>query len=219
MTPGCPSLSELADALSQYGAICHQLHSSPDFADLQAVESAFTAADERLGGADGIVVAVGGRQSTRPRPLVSMSESDWRQDLVDPLRTTRHCLQAACRALSGRPARIVLLGPNVSLTGATGFTALVALSEAQRSLMKSAARQWGARGIYLNWLGLDPAVFARDLETASFAATPEMGEPPPALGSAPELSAGVAATIASMIGPHAVTGASIPVDGGQWMVP
>ena len=150
---------------------------------------------------------------------VSFSVDEWKAACLDPLRTTRHCLQAAWRTLGGRPARIVLVGPNLSLTGAAGLTALSALSEGQRGLMKSAARQWGGQGIQLNWLGVDTQVFANELNNAMLAQSPEMGTPAPALGRAPQLSDGVPQTLALLLGAHALTGASIPVDGGYWMVP
>ncbi|MNC57462.1 hypothetical protein D3C75_1071250 [compost metagenome] len=113
----------------------------------------------------------------------------------------------------------MVVGPNFSLTGAGGLAALSVLSEGQRAMMKSAARQWGAQGIRLNWLGLDSHVFDAQLANAALPLSPEMGPPPPALGFVPGITTGVAQTIAMLIGATAITGASIPVDGGVWMVP
>ncbi|UXJ50188.1 SDR family oxidoreductase [Pseudomonas citronellolis] len=218
-TPGCPALEGLYAGLQRLGAECRQLESPADFVSLATIESSFGSAERELGGLDALVIAVGNSLSRQPRPLVSFSEGQWKSACLDPLRTTRHCLQAAWRVLAGRPAQIVLIGPNLSLTGAGGLTALSTLSEGQRGLMKSAARQWGAQGIQLNWLGVDSQVFASELGSALLAQSPEMGTPAPALGRAPDLSVGVAQTLALLIGAHALTGASIPVDGGFWMVP
>lgn len=218
-TPGCRALEGLYAGLQGLGAECRQLASDGDFLSLATVQSAFDAAQRELGGLDALVVAVGSSLNRQPRPLVSLSVEQWKSACLDPLRTTRHCLQAAWRTLDGRPARIVLLGPNLALTGAAGLTALSALSEGQRALMKSAARQWGGQGIQLNWLGVDSQVFASELGGGMLAQSPEMGTPAPALGYAPGLASGLVESLALLIGAHAFTGASIPVDGGFWMVP
>lgn len=218
-TPGCPSLRGLSAALRALGADCLHLYAPADFSDLAAIDSAFVQASTALGGIDTLVLAVGTAQSRQVHPLASLSPEQWRSACLDPLRTSRHCLQAAWRVLAGRSASIVVLGPNLSLTGASGLVALSVLSEGQRALMKSAARQWGGQGIRLNWLGLASAVFASELADARLPVSPEMGPPPPALGVVPEVGNGVTQTIAMLIGSNAVTGASIPVDGGLWMVP
>lgn len=218
-TPGCPALGGLPAALRALGAKCQHLDAPADFTDLATIESAFARASVVLGGIDALVLAVGNGQSRQSRPLVSLSAGQWRSACLDPLRTSRHCLQAAWRVLAGYPASVVLLGPNLSLTGAPGLVALSVLSEGQRGLMKSAARQWGGQGIRLNWLGVASTVFAAELADARLPQSPELGPPPPALGAAPEVAGGVARSIAMLISSRDVTGASIPVDGGLWMVP
>ena len=217
--PGCPGLRGLADAMRDQGAACQVLDTDQDFTDLAAIEAAVARAKLALGGIDTVVLAVGNAQSREAQPMVALSPEQWSSALLAPLRTSRHCLQAVWRALTPGTASVVLIGPNFSLTGAGGFAALSALSEAQRAMMKSAARQWGGQGIRLNWLGLDPTVFAGQLLGAAFPLSPEMGPPPPALGYVPGIETGVAQTIAMLISARAVTGASIPVDGGVWMVP
>ena len=218
-TPGCESLDSIDAGLQELGAGCRQLNAPEHFNRLAAIESAFASVDRELDGLDALVIAVGSPLNRQPRPLVSYSPAQWRSACLDPLRTTRHCLQAAWKTLAGRRARIVLLGPSLSLTGASCLTALSTLSEGQRGLMKSAARQWGGQGIQLNWLGIDSEVFARELNVGVLAQSPELGLPTPALGRAPDLSWGVVESLALLIGSHAFTGASIPVDGGYWMVP
>ncbi|TLX71324.1 SDR family oxidoreductase [Pseudomonas nicosulfuronedens] len=218
-TPGCWALEGLCAGMQGQGAECRQLASEGDFLSLSTIQSAFDAALRELGGLDALVLAVGSSLNRQPRPLVSLSVGEWQSACLDPLRTTRHCLQAAWRTLGGRPARIVLVGPNLALTGAAGLTALSVLSEGQRGLMKSAARQWGGQGIQLNWLGVDSQVFASELGAGMLAQSPEMGTPVPALGYTPDLATGVLESLALLIGAHAFTGASIPVDGGFWMVP
>ncbi|MNF22416.1 3-oxoacyl-[acyl-carrier-protein] reductase FabG [compost metagenome] len=218
-TPGCPGLHGLPEAIRALGAECLSLNLASDFTDLATIESAFARVRTALGGIDALVLAVGNAQSRQAQPLAAQSAEQWRAACLDPLRTSRHCLQAAWRVLAGHPASIVLLGPNLSLTGAPGLVALSVLSEGQRGLMKSAARQWGGQGIRLNWLGVASTVFAAELADARLPQSPEMGPPPPALGAAPEVDGGVVRSIAMLIGSKDITGASIPVDGGLWMVP
>jgi NAD(P)-dependent dehydrogenase (short-subunit alcohol dehydrogenase family) len=95
------------------------------------------------------------------------------------------------------------------------------LAEAQRTLIKSAARQWGRHGMRLNWVGVSPAHYAAELGDAAFPQSPELGPPPPALGHLPEPEAEVADVIAWLAGDAArgVTGATFNLDGGDWMVP
>lgn len=218
-TPGCPGLHGLSDALRALGAECLALSLAADFTDLASLESAFVRARDELGAIDALVIAVGSAQSRQVQSLTSLSAKQWQSACLDPLRTSRHCLQAAWRMLAGQPASIVLLGPDLALTGAPGLVALSVLSEGQRGLMKSAARQWGGQGIRLNWLGVASTVFAAELADARLPQSPELGPPPPALGAAPAIAGGVAASIAMLINSSHVTGASIPVDGGLWMVP
>lgn len=217
--PGCPGLHGLPDALRALGAKCLVLSLAADFTDLSSLESAFVRARDELGAIDALVIAVGSTQSRQVQPLTSLSAKQWQSACLDPLRTSRHCLQAAWRMLAGQPASIVLLGPDLSLTGASGLVALSVLSEGQRGLMKSAARQWGGQGIRLNWLGVASTVFAAELSDARLPQSPELGPPPPALGAAPEVDGGLARSVAMLISSSDVTGASIPVDGGLWMVP
>lgn len=217
--PGCPGLSDLPNAIRDQGAACEVLDAPEDFTDLAAIEAAFQRAKAALGNIDAVVLAVGNTQSRQARPFVSLSPEQWQATCLDPLRTSRHCLQAVWRTVAGSPVSVVLLGPNLSLTGAGGLAALSALSEGQRAMMKSAARQWGGEGIRLNWLGLDSHVFAPQLAEAALPLSPEMGPPPPALGYVPGIQTGVVQTLAMLAGAAAVTGASIPVDGGVWMVP
>ncbi|WP_022981580.1 SDR family oxidoreductase [Ideonella sp. B508-1] len=131
------------------------------------------------------------------------------------------CLQAAHAALRERGGSVVLIGPSESLVGASGQVPLMTLAEGQRSLVKSAARQWGCLGIRLNWVGVAGSHYAPALAQAAFPLSPELGDPPPALGVAPEPDGAVADAVAWLAGDAArgVTGASLNLDGGDWMVP
>ncbi|MCM2459391.1 SDR family oxidoreductase [Pseudomonas sp. CG7] len=190
-----------------------------DFSSRSSLASVLSHAAQQLGRVDAVVLALTPTAALVSRPITSMSVDDWREACLDPLRLTRHCLQESFRLFDGGTGCIIVLGPNFSLTGSAGLTALSTVSEGQRSLMKSAARQWGGQGIRLNWVGVDSLVLAPALHDAPIPPSPEMGPPPPALGFAPALAEGVAESIAILVGASALTGVSLPVDGGVWMVP
>jgi NAD(P)-dependent dehydrogenase (short-subunit alcohol dehydrogenase family) len=123
--------------------------------------------------------------------------------------------------LHERGGSVVLVGPSTALVGAAGLVPLLTLAEGQRSLIKSAARQWGRHGMRLNWVGVAPRHYAPMLAEAPVPAVPELGPPPPALGRVPEPSTDVADVIAWLgsEGARGITGASFNLDGGDWMVP
>jgi len=190
-----------------------------DFSSRASLAQALGQAVARLGRVDAVVLALTPAAALIARPITSMSVEDWRKACLEPLRLARHCLQESFRLFDGGTGCIVVLGPNFSFTGSAGLTALSTVSEGLRGLMKSAARQWGGQGIRLNWVGVDSVVLAPALSDAPIPLSPEMGPPPPALGAAPALTEGVAETIAMLVDATALTGVSLPVDGGVWMVP
>jgi NAD(P)-dependent dehydrogenase (short-subunit alcohol dehydrogenase family) len=114
---------------------------------------------------------------------------------------------------------IVVVGPSVALVGAPGLVPLVTLAEAQRTLVKSAARQWSAQGLRLNWIGVSGPLYSQTLRDARFPSVPELGPPPPALGRVPAIDAEVADVIGWLACASGVTGATLNLDGGDWMVP
>lgn len=190
-----------------------------DFSSKASLVQVLSQAAQHLGRVDAVVLALTPAAALIARPITSMSVDDWRKACLEPLRLARHCLQESFRLFDGGSGCIVVLGPNFSFTGSAGLTALSTVSEGLRGLMKSAARQWGRQGIRLNWVGVDSEVLAPALHDAPIPLSPEMGPPPPALGSAPALAEGVAETIAMLVDATALTGVSLPVDGGVWMVP
>ncbi len=149
-----------------------------------------------------------------------MPSEDWTGTLNAAMVATVYVLQACHRLFEKTGGTIVLLGPALSLVGASGLCALSTLLEAQRGLVKSAARQWGALGIHIHWIAVGAAGNYPELDTAAIPVGPELGPPPPALGHAPGVGeiAPVIAFLASS-GARALTGTTLMADGGNWMVP
>ena len=86
------------------------------------------------------------------RSFGTLPADRWHDSCRSPMTSTLLFLQAASMHFAGAPASIVGLGPSFALTGAPQAVALCTALEGQRALFKSAARQWGERGITLNWV-------------------------------------------------------------------
>lgn len=185
-----------------------------------AVAQAFAQAGERLGRAELIIHDAMPDMRTAPRRVTDQSYAEWNRLTHETVRAALHCLQAAAAHFAGRVGSVLLLGPAMALVGAAGLVPLTTALEAQRSLMKSAARQWGKNGLRLNWLALADSNYPQ-LSAAAIPLVPELGPPPPALGRSPEMGAELAALTAFFGGPGAsvLTGATLNADGGNWMVP
>ena len=151
----------------------------------------------------------------------TISEEQWREGVDSTARAFLYALQGAHALLSkSGGGTIVCLGPAFGLVGAARLLALSTLLEAQRALVKSAARQWGSKGIRVHWISLGEAGNFALLESAPLPRTPELGPPPPALGSVPAARelAGLIHWLASDDA-KVLTGATMVADGGEWMVP
>lgn len=154
------------------------------------------------------------------RTLDTMDRAGWDSLTSAPLSSTFALLQALLATLGDGPLSVVLLGPSVGHVGASGLVPLATLLEAQRGLMKSAARQLGERGIRVNWVSVAPEVFAAELADAALPHGPEMGGANLALGHAPSLREEVASALALLAAPGAaaMTGLTLNLDGGEWML-
>lgn len=189
------------------------------FESRTALEHAFAQADERIGPADLVVICMAPTSARQPQALTEYSVEGWAADCQAPLKSTLYCLQAAASAMA-RGGAVVLLGPTVGYTGASNLVALSALTEGQRGLAKAAARQLGPRGITVNWLAMASTRLYPELGAVPLPHVPEMGPPPLPLGAAPDFKQVVPVlTFLGSEGGRALTGASLTVDGGEWMLP
>lgn len=206
-------LSDVADAVESRNI-------GVDFTSRTAVQEAFAIAARDTGLADLIVHAAAPSAALAPTPLAQMSEADFKAACDCALKATLYTFQAGYGQMAGRGGSMVVVGPALSLVGAKHFVPLSTACESQRSLVKSAARQWGRHGITVNWVGAANSEFAPSL-AGQGPAVPELGPPPCALGRPPDPERDIASVIA-FIGSSAgrsITGATINLDGGDWMLP
>lgn len=216
---GMPLGRKMVQGLKRHGARVVEIRAP--LHDRAQAKAVICGAASELGGADLIVHASATPAALAARPVDALSPGDWDAAVHRSALATLFCLQAAHACQPAGAASVVVIGPSTALVGAARLVPLMTLAEAQRTLVKSAARQWGVRGMRLNWVGVAPAEYDPALAGAVLPPTPELGPPPPALQRVPEAQADVADVIAWLgsAGATAVTGATINLDGGDWMLP
>lgn len=218
-TGGMPVGNQLVQGLARHGAQVIEIDKV--FTSKEQAEEALVEAAREIGDADLIVHAAATPAALVVRELEALTPAEWQASVHQSVLATLFCLQAAHAQQRERGGAVVVVGPSTALVGAAGLLPLMTLTEAQRTLVKSAARQWGALGMRLNWVGIAPRHYDPALVDAKLPQTPELGPLPPALGRWPQAQADVADVIAWLgsDGARAITGGSFNLDGGDWMVP
>ncbi len=192
-----------------------------DFSSKAVVADALRAIEARSGIPELIVYTDVPPECLEPCEFSAIGTPLWTRAFQAALRRNLFVIQAVSEVLAGRAASLVMVGPSAAFVGAAGLVPLSALAEGQRALIKSAARQSGARKLRLNWLAVSSAAFASQLAKADLPLVPELGPPPLPLGRVPDLQHDAAAVLHFLggAGGSALTGATLNLDGGEWMLP
>jgi 3-oxoacyl-[acyl-carrier protein] reductase len=151
------------------------------------------------------------------RPFVDLGDEDLAAAFDRPVLDLLWSLRAAFAHLRRPGARVVVVVPTIGMAGAPGLAALAAAAEAQRLLVKSIARQWGADGIVLNVVAADLSALA-----PGTADLPSVSLSPPALGASAVADLGGLARLVCSVAVGetvALTGVTLSADGGTWMGP
>jgi 3-oxoacyl-[acyl-carrier protein] reductase len=188
-----------------------------------SVEAAFAAAAQVLGPPQQVVLSVMPEAGVQPRDIVSLSDAQWRAACGQTMKTTLYVLQAAHGQFTRAPApgagSVVVIGGSFSLAGAAQLIAFSTAIEGQRGLVKSVARQWGKTGITVNWI----AAAAKGLsERFAEVKLPFKGDSVPvAFGRTLDLAREIVPVVEFLGSPagRVMTGATLLLDGGEWMVP
>jgi NAD(P)-dependent dehydrogenase (short-subunit alcohol dehydrogenase family) len=182
---------------------------------------AFDAAARDLGSPRLVLVSALPPSLLIPADSERLNSHEWASAVHGAAKVTLYCLQAAhSHMVKSGGGTIVCVGPSFALVGAARLLGLSTVLEAQRALVKSAARQWGRHGIRAHWIALGVGANYPALQGVPLPNGPELGPPPPPLGRIPDFDdvAGIAEFLASSAG-RGLTGASLVADGGDWMVP
>lgn len=153
-------------------------------------------------------------------PLDSMTDDAWDARGELHLRHALHCIQAAFDAFGvdqsdpDRSRRLIAITPTIALLGAGGLVPASSAFEGVRSLIKSAARQWGAFRYTANCV-------APPVEMIGAGTGAGMTPRPAAAALVPfdDAAVAVAEVITALLGPAGtrITGQTIIVDRGVVM--
>ena len=189
------------------------------FESRDGLEQAFALALDRVGAPTQVVVSAMPGVALRAQDIATLSDDDWRAACGAAMKAILYALQASHTAMAGRGGSVVVVGPSLSLAGAARLVALSTAVEGQRGLVKSTARQWGQRGISVNWIAAAPASLSPLFDRLPLPVKPDAVRV--ALGRSPGLADDIAPVI-EFLGSAAgrvMTGATLMLDGGEWMVP
>jgi len=150
--------------------------------------------------------------------VADMSDQQWEKRCELVIRSTINVLQGAYTALKDSGGVIIVTLPTVGLSGQRHFAAYAAACEAQRTLVKAAARAWGKSGIRVHSVVFGPELLGGDIAEVApkQSLLLERALPEHEVDSWGD---DLASTIEFLIGPGAtgITGNTVAVDSGRWM--
>lgn len=184
------------------------------------IEAAVAAARVEFGRLDALVHNATSRFSGRPTPLEEVTDEDWDDQVAVGLRGALFCAKAAFPELRRTKGSFVILVSNAGIEGSLPLPVYSAVKGAQRTLVKSLAREWGPDGVRVNALApvaMTPAM------AEFFKAEPGMHqyiEFRAALGRVgdPEMDIGHALNFLIGMDSAFVTGQTLVVNGGALML-
>ena len=189
------------------------------FASRAELEQAFALAVERVGAPSQVVASAIPRSALAAHEIVAIDDAHWRAACGAAMRSVLYALQASHTQLSTRGGSVVVIGPSLSLAGAPQLVPLSTAIEGQRGLVKSTARQWGKLGVTVNWIAAAPRSLSSLFDALPLPVKPD--PVPVAFGRPLDLVAEIVPVI-EFLGDsagRAMTGATLVLDGGEWMVP
>lgn len=210
---GTIAAGAIAEGLRERGVDARILDPAPPYTEALAALDAQQAITSFVWAAD--------PPSGEPVDIADLPADEWVRLAQQPLRDFFQWCQAVSGLIgpsTNRPARVITLVPSMALAGSPGLTAWTSAAEGQRSLVKALARAWGSRGITVNTIAV-PAAVLTGHDADGPAPLDRPGLQPLSLPALPTLRGEVAGILAALLEPAwaAVTGATLAVDGGQWM--
>jgi 3-oxoacyl-[acyl-carrier protein] reductase len=197
----------------------HVLRIAASFASRAELETAFAAAVDAVGAPSQVVVSAMPLVALAAADIVTLSDDRWHAACGAAMKSVLYALQASHTHMSAHGGSIVVIGPSLSLAGAPQLVPLSTATEGQRGLVKSTARQWGKLGLTVNWIAAAPRGLSSLFDKLPLPVKPD--PVPVALGRPLDLGADIVPVI-EFLGSAAgrvMTGATLMLDGGEWMVP
>jgi 3-oxoacyl-[acyl-carrier protein] reductase len=199
-------------------------HSSPppdglfgvqcDVTDVQQVDAAFAAVEERFGPVEVLVSNAG---VTKDTLLLRMSEADFTQvidtNLTAAYRVAKRAAQGMLRARRGR---IIFVSSVVGLLGSAGQANYAASKAGLVGFARSLARELGSRSITVNVVAPGPVETDMTAALGEKRITELTAAVPLGRMATPDEIAAAVAFLASSDAAY-ITGAVVPVDGGLGM--
>jgi len=189
------------------------------FASRAALEQAFAAALERVGAASQVVLSALPCVALKAQDVTAITDDEWRDSCGAAMKSVLFGLQASHTQMAQRGGSVVVVGPTLSLAGAPHLVPLSTAVEGQRGLVKSTARQWGKLGLTVNWVAAAPRALSSLFDALTLPVKPD--RVPVAFGRPLDLGSEVVPVI-EFLGSAAgrvMTGATLVLDGGEWMLP
>ena len=193
-------------------------HVVGDVGNREDVQQMVDGALDAFGAVD---ILVNNAQSSRPGPVISMTEADLEFTFRSGALGTLYAMQACYPHLKARGGgSIVNFGSSTSITGDRGFGPYVMTKEAIRGLTRVAANEWGADNIRVNVIcpaAMSPSAAAfRDANPDRWARIVRSIP----LGRMGDDIEDIGRAVAALVGDDLrfLTGATLLLDGGRLLV-
>ncbi len=166
-------------------------------------------------------ILVNNAHTSRPQTLIADTRDKDMALAFQGFHGAFHFMQAALPHLKAQRGCVINLGSVAGMRGDAGFSAYAAAKEAIRAFSRSAAREWGEYGIRVNVIcpySDSPGVDYMLKKDPSFGEQLIADTVLKRLGSSEKEVGATAVFLASDAGSY-ISGQTINVDGGIWIVP
>jgi NAD(P)-dependent dehydrogenase (short-subunit alcohol dehydrogenase family) len=160
------------------------------------------------------------RRSSEPTRIEDLDATGWEDHAGVSLRGALHCARAAYPALTATKGRFILMTSPAGMEGSVMLPGYGMVKGALRGFAKSLAREWASEGVtvtVVSPLAETPAMTNAYREDPALRARIARRVPLGRLGDAETDIGPVVAFLASDAARY-VTGQTVPVDGGRFMI-
>jgi NAD(P)-dependent dehydrogenase (short-subunit alcohol dehydrogenase family) len=168
--------------------------------DKPAADQACAAKGAKPGSFDIVLVPVAFPEIATPARVADMDEARWKALAEDPLMRVRIALQCASELVRAPGGAVFMFVPEIGMTGVAQLAAQSMATEGARSMAKTAARVWRARGVIVNTIAVSVPQIKGENDGRVRPSLEEIGK--------------LALTLADA---RAATGNTIHADGGEVM--